>query len=317
MRADGSRSEDFCDLVKEMRDHWSEIRGLPYFKRSPWFRWGIEALLNLSHRRDDSEYVAGIGWLAGQVKQIGVIRAIGRRAGGYIQVPSLPQTKDTGLVYAYNLVVLHEVVKALGYKGLAIIIDEAEHVRSYSFNRYKRANNFFDILARCAHKPREGLPPPTSDYDHLNLPAYWKEGPHFALFVGLTEGEDTQDLQRKVGEIGVLIQDKDDVVHLSPPTASDYDNWSLGLLRECAERLGPRVRLLSDPTVRSRIAEVLREHFDQTPEGERILRNWTKLAGFPAAILLAKGSSLSADELVAAVEDAARQVSREVLPWEL
>ena len=63
----------------------------------------------------------------------------------------MPQTKDTGLLYAFQLVVLHEVLQALGYRGLALIIDEAKHVRTYSANRFIRANNFCDILARCAH----------------------------------------------------------------------------------------------------------------------------------------------------------------------
>ena len=62
----------------------------------------------------------------------------------------MPQTKDTGLIYAFHLVVLNEVLKALGYKGLAILIDEAEHVRTYSINRYHRANSFFDVLAKFA-----------------------------------------------------------------------------------------------------------------------------------------------------------------------
>ena len=131
------------------------------------------------------------------MKQIGTIRSLSWRAGFKDKIPTMPQNKNTGVVYAYNLVVLHEIVKALGYKGLAIIIDEAEHVRTYSVNRYLRANNFLDVLARCAHLPRNDLKNPENDYEHFNLPSFWREGPHFALFVGLTEGADTHDLERK------------------------------------------------------------------------------------------------------------------------
>ena len=44
MRADGSRSIDFFDLIKEIQDHWPNIRDLNYFKRSPWFSQGMAAL---------------------------------------------------------------------------------------------------------------------------------------------------------------------------------------------------------------------------------------------------------------------------------
>src|SRR5262249_55051966 len=154
----------------------------------------------------------------------------------------------------------HEVLKELGYKGLAIIIDEAEHVRTYSLNRYTRANNFFDILSRCAHPPRKGLRDPSSDYDGYDFPSFWKEGPHFGLFVGLTEGEDTQDLQRKAGEMSVLIHSPKDVVHLEPPSATDYETWSAAFLAESANRLGPKVELLSDASLRARLAGTLRQH---------------------------------------------------------
>src|SRR5204863_7369629 len=121
MRADGTRCEDFFDLVKEMRDNWTKIRSLKYFSHSPWFSKGMEALQYLSHRRDDSDYVSAVSWLAGQVKQISAIRSVGWRAGYREPIRAMPQTKDTGLIYAYHLVVIHEVLKALGYRGLALI----------------------------------------------------------------------------------------------------------------------------------------------------------------------------------------------------
>jgi hypothetical protein len=316
MRADGTRCEDFFDLIKEMRDNWATVRSLKYFRHSPWFSKGMEALQYLSHRRDDPDYVSAVSWLAGQIKQISAIRSVGWRAGYRQSIPSMPQTKDTGLLYAYHLVVIDEVLKALGYRGLALIIDEAEHVRTYSANRYLRANNFFDVLARCAHKPRTNLRDPHSDYDHFGLPPFWKEGPHFALFVGLTEGEDTQDLKRKAGEMSVLIHDSDEVIHLEPPSADDYEAWVAAFLGEAASRLGPKVSILTDEELRKRVAKALRDQFEQTPDTEKLLRNWTKMAGFPAAVLLSQVRLIRNDELVTIVEDAARQVAGDILPWE-
>jgi hypothetical protein len=316
MRADGSKNEDFFDLVREIRNKWSEIRDLPYFRRSPWLSKGLAALLYLTHRRDDPEYVAAVSWLAGQVKQISAIRSTTWRAGHRDSIPSMPQTKDTGLIYANHLVVLNVVLKALGYRGLAIIIDEAEHVRGYSVNMYLRANNFLDILTRCAHPPRKDLRDPTCDYDVSALSPFWREGPHFAMFVGLTEGEDVQDLRRKAGEMSVLIHSPSDVVELKPPSPADYEVWVAAFLDESAHRLGAKVAILSNPELRERVTTILRERFEETSVSERILRNWTKLAGFPPAILLAQPQPLGVEEIVVLVEDAARQVAGGILPWE-
>ena len=315
MRADGTKSEDFFDLIKEIRDNWTTIRDLPYFRRSPWFSKGLEALLYLTHRRDDPSYVAAVSWLAGQINHISTIRSISWRAGNKVSIANMPRQKDTGLVYAYQLVVLHEVLKALGYKGLALVIDEAEHVRSYSFNRYIRANNFFDIIARCAHRPRSDLKAPNSDYD-FDLPPFWQEGSHFALFVGLTDGEDTFDLQRKIGEMSVLIHDASDVVRLQSPDEADYERWCEAFLAESADRLGPPVQSLSDREVRAEIAGTLRRNFSQVPTSERILRNWTKMAGFAPAILMSRKEPVGRDELLRLVDEAAREVAGEVMPWD-
>ncbi len=248
--------------------------------------------IDLQHRRDDPEYVSAVNWLAGQVKLISAIRKVTWREGYRGKIPTMPQTKDTGLIYAFHLVVLHEVLKALGYRGLALIIDEAEHVRTYSINRYFRANNFFDVLARCAHPPRNDLQDPHCDYDMTGVPPFWREGPHFGLFVGLTEGEDTQDLKRKAGEMSVLIHSPDEVVHLAPPSAADYEAWATRFLTEASSHLGPKVDLLSDPDLCAQIAAVLRERFEQIPDTEKLLRNWTKMAGLPAAVLLSQSAAV-------------------------
>jgi len=316
MRSDGSRNEDFFDLIKEIRDKWMDVRSLKYLKASQWFGNGIEALQFLAHRRDDPEYVSAVNWLAGQVKLISAIRKVTWREGYRGKIPTMPQTKDTGLIYAFHLVVLHEVLKALGYRGLALIIDEAEHVRTYSINRYLRANNFFDVLARCAHPPRKDLQDPNCDYDMTGVPPFWREGPHFGLFVGLTEGEDTQDLKRKAGEMSVLIHSPDEVVHLAPPSAADYEAWAIRFLTEASSHLGPKVDLLSDPDLCAQIAAVLRERFEQIPDTEKLLRNWTKMAGLPPAVLLSQSVAVGHNELLAIIDDAAKQISGEVMPWD-
>ena len=316
MRGDGRRSEDFVDLVKEARDNWLTLRSLPYLKASRWYGNGLAALQFLPHRRDDPEYVAAVNWLAGQVKLVSAIRRVTWREGYRGTIPAMPQMRDTGLIYAFHLVVLHEVLQALGYRGLALIIDEAEHVRGYSYNRYLRANNFFDVLTRCAHPPRKDLEDPSCDYDMAGVPPFWREGPHFGLFVGLTEGEDTQELERKAGEMSVLIHSADEVVYLVPPTGADYEAWVVRFLTEASSHLGPRVDLLSDSALRARISAVLRKRFEQIPDTDKLLRSWTKMAGLAAAVLLSQATAVGRNELVAIVDDAAKQVSGEVMPWD-
>jgi hypothetical protein len=135
------------------------------------------------------------------------------------------------------------------------------------------------------------------------------------MFVGLTEGEDVQDLLRKAGEMSVLIHSPADVVELKPPSPADYEVWVAAFLDEAAHRLGAKVAILSNPKLRKRIAAILRERFEETPNSERVLRNWT--AGFPAAILMAQPRPIGIDELLILVEDAARQVAGGILPWEI
>ena len=128
--------------------------------------------------------------------------------------------------------------------------------------------------------------------------------------------EDVQDVRRKAGEMSVLIHSPTDVVELKPPSPADYEAWVAAFLDEAAHRLGAKVTILSNPQLRERVAAILRERFEETPDSERILRNWTKLAGFPPAILMAQPRPLGVEEIPVLVDDAARQVANGILPWE-
>jgi hypothetical protein len=62
IRDDGSRSLGFYDLVKEVRDHWSAVRGGKLFKRSPWWSESFRILQAYAHS-DGDEYRQAMGWL--------------------------------------------------------------------------------------------------------------------------------------------------------------------------------------------------------------------------------------------------------------
>jgi len=116
--------------------------------------------------------------------------------------------------------------------------------------------------------------------------------------------------------MSVLIHSPEDVVELEPPSPADYEAWSAAFLAEAAGRLGPKVSVLADPDLRMRIVGALRQQFEQTRESDKMLRNWTKMASFPAAVLMSQARSIGGEELLAIVEDAARQVAGEVFPWD-
>ncbi len=314
-RSDGSRCEDFFDLVKEIRDNWGRVRTGRYLRASPWYGPALQALLHETHSRDDSIYLAAVNWLAGQVKQITPIRALSRLSGHGAIVPGMPLTRDNGLIYAYHLVVINEILRTLGYRGLAVVVDEAEHVRTYSANRYSRASNFLDVLARCSHPARDDLAEPLCDYDLSGVPPFWREGPHFALIVGLTYGEDAAELRGDAGTIGAMIHSKEDIAHIDPPTADAYESWALDFLSESATRLGPRVGLLGDQELRKALAGCLRQGYATTSRDESPLRLWTKLAALPSAILMSQ-VEVSAEVLLDFTQRAIDEVAGNVYPWD-
>lgn len=316
IRSDGKKNDDFADLVKEMRDNWAKIQPLHYYNASPWFKGALIALKQLSHRRDDQTYMSGIDWLSGQVFLKSAINNITKYSWNSRMIPKMPTMKNSGVIYVFHLVVLNEIIRALGYRGLAVIFDEAEHVRNYNRLRIERAESFFDVLSRAAHRPSFDLTEPTCDYDISNFPRFWLEGPHFALFIGLTESYNEYEVNSKAKELSVLIPSESEIQHLSPPDVEAFRQWSNVFLLNAAEHLGDRLSMLRDPSFVEQITNNLCSHYTKEPESEKILRNWTKLVGLPIAILLSRRDSVNQTELIPLIEEAAVSIYRATMPWE-
>ena len=316
IRPDSKKNEDFADLIKEMRENWEKIQPLYYFNASPWFKGALMALRQFSHRRDDQTYMSGVDWLAGQVFLKSAINNVAKYTWNRQLIPTMPTMKDSGVIYVYHLVVLNEILRALGYRGLAIIFDEAEHVRSYNRLRIKRAESFFDVLSRVAHQPRHNLDEPKCDFDISNFPRFWLEGPHIALFIGLTEGFSEYDINSKAKELKVLIPSESEIHHLSPPDVEAYRQWSKVFLLNAADHLGDSLNMLSNQSFVEQITNSLCIHYQKIPDSEKILRNWTKLVGLPIAILLSRQDSINPIDLISIIEDAAASIYSEAMPWE-
>ncbi len=315
MRENGTKTEGFFGLVKEIRDNWDLIRDGQYFHRCPWFRSALEVLQYFPHNPDE-DYVSGVGWLSGQVKAVSAIRSLAQHCGlPGRSIPLLPQIRETADIYVFLLVVLNEICRAVGYKGLAIILDEAEHVRGFNVRRRERANNFFDLLARVAHPPVLGDDPPIANDYGIQVPPYWQEGPHFALFVGLTEGDTFADPTLSLREACVFLHREDDRVMLSPPTPKEYCAWCESFFARCYRHLGRGMHLLSDERNRQAISVALATALDEQPTNERLMRIWIKLASLVPSILMC-GAADTHDNLVKLVTSAARRASGYEFPWD-
>ena len=315
-RENRSCTEGFFGLVKEIRNSWDRIRDGRYFRRSPWFSRALDVLHYFPHSEEDKEYVSGVGWLAGQVSHVTAIRKLASRAGlRGSDIPIMPRVKETGDIYVFHLVVLNEICKALGYSGLVLILDEAEHVRGYNVRRKERANNFFDILARSAHQPSKNDFPPVSNDHVIELPAYWKEGSHFGLFVGLTEGDTFADPLLSLRDACVFLHREDDRVILSPPTPEDYQLWCEEFFTACYRQLGARMEFLTTEGSRRTIAATLRYEFEKLDANERVLRVWIKLASLVPSILMCRAANTQ-EELIELITSSARKASGYDLPWE-
>lgn len=314
-RDDGSRAQDFYDLVKEIRDHWSDVRGGKFFKQSPWWSETFRILQSFGHS-DDEEYRQAIGWLPAFSRDATALKSLARRAGLPSKaVPKMPVAKETGEIYVFHLVVLNEVCRALGYKGLAIILDEAEHVRGYNVNRRERANNLFDLLSRAAHQPvPRDAPPRRNDHDLL-VPEFWKSGPHFALFVGLTEGDTFVDPSVPLRDACVFLHKEEDRIMLKPPAPAAYRGWCDTFFEQCARHLGP-MPVLSDAGERAQIVDVLGKAFAELSPADRVLRVWIKLAALAPAILLC-GRVSTVDALRDELQAACNEATGLHFPWDV
>ena len=293
-REDGSITHGFLGLVKEIRAQWHLIRELPYFKKNPWYRYGLDALQFHPHS-EETDYVSACTWLAGGsflLTGAGSIRTLAR--GTSVKptwIPNMPKMKETAEIYVYHLVVINEICRTLGYKGLLIILDEAEHVRGFSVLRRERANNFFDVLARSAHLPLGEGAPSRCDYD-FQIPEYWNQGPHFGLFVGLTEGNTFEDGSLSLRDACTFLHSEDDKITLTPPTRDQYEQWCFNLLANFHEHYPEKTRLLASAEDCRRISMALADEFETGRDFDLVIRVWVKLACLVPSVILSGGAEL-------------------------
>lgn len=314
-RENGKVCLGFTGLIREIRENWDRVRDIPLFKKSPWFKNAIETLLYYPHS-EDQDYLDACAWLAGDGVDLRVIRKMASGAGKKATtIPRMPKIKETADIYVYHLVVINDICRALGYKGLVIILDEAEHVRGYNVRRKERANNLFDLLARSAHRPLSTHDAPIPNDHGLVLPGFWNTGPHFALFVGLTEGDIFSDSALSLRDACVFLHEENDRIILHPPSPEEYKTWCQKFWKTFHNYYPDATALLASNRNREHLSTILLEEFESIPEGERLLRIWIKLASLVPSILLSRNAA-SIEELETFIRKSARESTGYVLPWE-
>lgn len=313
-RVDGSQARGFYDFVGEVRQHWAQVSDAPQLRASPWFDRAFEVLRRHPHDLD-STYIEAVAWLSGQIQQQGAIRGLAQAVR--LKAPgAMPKMLESSEIYVHHLVVMNEMCRRLGYRGLLILLDEAEHVRGFTVNRKERAGSFFDALAQSAHAPNPTLPPPPRNAHGADLPPYWKQGPHFGLVVALTEGEIFASHHDDFREACVFLHDESDMVRLAAPTADAYERWCLGFLEQFREHYPADAMPLGGVEGSACVAAALADEYRSTDGASNALRTWTKLASYAAALMFA-GSASTVDDLVAQLRQTAREVSGQVMPWEV
>jgi hypothetical protein len=287
-REDGSQSRGFLGFVKETRNQWDSARiaDLKYFKQNQWYSAAFQTLLAHKHDEESETYVAACSWLSGERQPLKIVHDLARDAEITVRAPRMPVTKESAEVYGFHLVVVDEICRALGYKGLLLVLDEAEHVRGYNVKRQERANNFFDILARCAHKPLRSLPSPIKNEHGWVLPEFWREGPHFGLYVGLTDLATPVMEATNLRDLCVFIHDESDRIVLRRPKDDEFEKWCLRYLEAFHSHYPEWTSLLGEDSNRARIAAAIRKEYLAAAGTTVSVRNWIKLAGLAGCIQL-------------------------------
>jgi len=314
-RDDGTVTRGFRGFIKEVREKWGSaaIRyNSAFLSTNSWFREGLDILMRFPHSEED-RYVAACAWLAGENEPIRTINSMAIEKGVRTRVPTMPRSGETAEIYVMHLVTIHHLCRELGYKGLLVVVDEAEHVRGYNVHRRERANNFFDLLARSAHSPRNDFSNPIPNDHGLYIPKYWEKGPHFSLLVGLTPSESLGD-NPILDAANVFIFNEEDEVTLIKPEVEDYEKWCrdyFGLLRDCYPL---QSQSIAQNASIDRISRILRNAYADSFKSGIPMRHWTKLCGLVGCMILA-GNADSEDKIISAILKVSQEYKYGALPW--
>jgi len=231
-----------------------------------------------------------------------------------IKVPRMPVTKETADIYVYHLVVVNILCKLLGYKGFAIILDEAEHVRGFNVRRRERANNLFELLARSAHFPNPEDDDPVMNDHGILLPTNWYHGPHFALLVGLTEADTFLNQKLSLRDACLFLRTEEDRIMLANPNRADYAQWCDLFLKKYCSFYPLETKLIGTDGLRAKVVDCLALIYPTLQDGV-VLRKMIKLASLVPCMILSH-PEMTFEELISHLKSIAGDFLGYSLPWE-
>lgn len=317
LREDGCRSAGFLGFIKEVRDHWNQknIRNHPIFKNNLHFASTFDILMKYPHMPEVmDDYRDACMWLAGNHNSLQTVNTLARGKGMRVKVPRMPVTKETADIYVYHLVVVNLLCRLIGYKGLAIILDEAEHVHGFNVRRRERANNLFELLARSAHPPDPYDDEPVQNDFGMPVHRYWADGPHFALFVGLTDAGIFLDRSISLRDACLFLRTEEDRIMLKNPDKVDYILWCDDFLKKFCHYYPESTCLIQEDQLRYQLIDCLAENYTAAGDGV-VLRNRIKLASLVPCMLLSH-PEMTFDELMSQLKKTAAEYLGNKLPWE-
>lgn len=145
----------------------------------------VAALTALADCPSQSTYDDIVAWVGGQTKLMPELRAYLKKP------PRLYLTGEVARQYSYLLTGISALAVALGYGGLAVLIDESEHYSLLRATQRGRADAFFKALIYAALGPSGGRVDPTTIPFHASTDyeISFASNPNMFLLFALTESE--------------------------------------------------------------------------------------------------------------------------------
>ena len=187
-------------------------------------------------------------------------------------------------------------------------------MRGFNVRRRERANNLFEFLARSAHLPDSNDDDPMMNDHGVLIPHYWNLGPHFALFVGLTEANTFLNQTLSLRDACLFLRTEEDRIMLAKPSKEDYAQWSDLFLKKFYGFYPFETKLISNDGLRAKIVDCLAQNYQASQDGVA-LRNMIKLVSLVPCMILSH-PEMTFEELISHLKSTAEGYLGDTLPWE-
>jgi len=140
---------------------------------------------------DQTSYHDVVEWLSAGAPATPALRAC------YKKPPTLWTSGEVARLYTYLLTGLSTLAVAVGYAGMAVLIDESEHYSLLRGAQRGRADAFFKALIYAALGPANGRIDPLTipDHNRVDYPIAFASEPGLFFMFALTDGDDRMPVE--------------------------------------------------------------------------------------------------------------------------